>query len=267
MKATENSNKPEDPLQLEMNNFLVKIAATESEKNAAKRLRFEVFNQEMNEGLSISWDTGLDEDQYDEHADHLLVIDSKNNRVVGTYRMLIKSRVIKNGGFYSEEEFDLSNLKRLPVELLEMGRSCVHKDYRSGQVLNLLWSGIAKYLKLNNAKFLFGCASLHTHDVDEVSEIYTYLKSKFYADEKYRVYPVQKCSVAGLKDDVDISDPRLIKKKIPALLKGYLRMGAQICGEPAFDGEFGTTDFFILLPTDKLTRRYHERYINERDND
>jgi len=248
------------PLNLEFNNFLVKIAENEEEKTAAQRLRFEVFNLEMNEGLSSSWETGLDRDQYDEHADHLIVIDKNNNKVVGTYRMLIKSRVIGNGGFYSEGEFDLANLKKLPVEILEMGRSCVHKDYRTNGVINLLWAGIAKYLELTQVKYMFGCGSLHTHNVDEVSQVYTYLKSKYYADEKYRVYPLDKFSVKGLKDNVNISDTRGILKKLPPLLKGYFRLGAVICGEPALDTEFGTTDFFILLPTDRITKRYQNHY-------
>lgn len=247
-------------LNLEYNNFLVKIAETVEEKNAALRLRFEVFNLEMNEGLSTSWETGLDQDQFDEHADHLIVIDKNNAQVVGTYRMLIKSRTISNGGFYSESEFDLTNLKKLPVEILEMGRSCVHKDYRSSGVINYLWAGSFKYIELIKAKYLFGCGSLHTHDAQEVSEIYTYLKSKYYADEKYRVYPVQKCIVPGLRDDVDICDTREIVKKLPPLLKGYFRLGAVICGEPALDSDFGTTDFFILLPTDKITKRYQNHY-------
>jgi len=257
----ENSpNEKISPMELEFDNFLVKIAGSEKEKTAALRLRFEVFNLEMNEGLGTSWETGLDQDQYDEHADHLIVIDKNSDKVVGTYRLLTKSKVIGNGGFYSEGEFELNNLKKLPDELLEMGRSCVHKDYRASGVINLLWAGIAKYMKLTNAKYIFGCPSLHTHDIDEVSQIYTYLKSKYYADEKFRVYPVEKCMVPGLRDDMPLDNYREITRKIPPLIKGYFRAGALICGEPALDTEFKTTDFLLLLPTDKLTRRYQQHY-------
>lgn len=248
------------PLEMEFDNFLVKVAETRDEVEAALRLRFEVFNIEMKEGLDSSWETGMDQDHYDDHADHLIVIDKNSNRVVGTYRLLIKSRAIGNGGFYSEGEFDLRNLKKLPDEVLEMGRSCVHKDYRSNGVINLLWAGIAKYLKLSNAKYMFGCGSLHTHDVTEVSQIYSYLKSKYYADEKFRVYPVEKCLVPGLRDDMPVDDSREITRKIPPLIKGYFRTGALICGEPALDAEFGTTDLLILLPTDQITKRYQEHF-------
>jgi len=261
MAPEKNSIDATVPVNLEFNNFLVKIAENEQEKTAALRLRFEVFNLEMNEGLSSSWNTGLDQDQYDEHADHLIVIDKNNDKLVGTYRMLIKSRAVGNGGFYSEGEFDLTNLKNLPVEILEMGRSCVHKDYRSSGVINYLWAGIAKYVEATNAKYIFGCGSLHTHDVTEVNQIFSYLKSKYYAGDKFRVYPHEKCIVPGLKDDVPINDLRAIKKKIPPLIKGYFRLGAFICGEPALDSEFGTTDFFILLQTDQITKRYLNHYL------
>ncbi len=249
-----------DILDLEFGNFSVKLAENEKEVKAAQQLRFEVFNREMNEGLNSSWETGLDQDRYDEHADHLLVIDKNIDRVVGTYRMLKKSVANSNGGFYSEGEFDLANLKRLPVEILEMGRSCVHKDYRSNGVINFLWAGIAKYLEISKAKYLFGCGSLHTHNSDEISEIYSYLKSRYFSDEKYRVYPLPKCAVPGLRDDIVVEDSRSIMKKIPPLLKGYFRSGALVCGDPALDTEFGTTDFFILLPTDQITKRYQNHY-------
>jgi len=260
MESAKMSNVSKIRFSIESDEFQVKIAETAEEVKGAQRLRFEVFNLEMNEGLSSSWETGLDQDQYDEHADHLIAIAKANNKIVGTYRMLRKSVANQNGGFYSEGEFDLSNLKKLPVEILEMGRSCVHKDYRSGAVIHLLWAGIAKYLKMADAKYLFGCGSLHTHDVAEVSQIYSYLKSKYFAPEQFRVYPVEKCIVPGLRDDLPQDQCRDVLKKIPPLLKGYIRVGAVICGEPALDAEFGTTDFFILLSTDQISDRYQNHY-------
>ena len=262
MAHAENPNSRHIRLKMEVNGFLVKIAETKQEIRAAQRLRFEVFNLEMNEGLSSSWESGLDQDQYDEHADHLIVVNRKSDEVVGTYRILTKSTVISNGGFYSEGEFDLTNLKKLPEEILEVGRSCVHKDYRSSGVINLLWAGVIRFMQLSKAKYAFGCGSLHTHNVDEVSEIYSYLKSKYFSDERYRVYPRQKCIVPGLKDNLPLNDSRKILKKLPPLLKGYFRLGASICGEPALDAEFGTTDFFVFLPTDKMTQRYQRHFKN-----
>lgn len=261
MPIQDQSIQAPSALRLEFDNFLVKIVETAEELEAALRLRFEVFNLEMNEGLAASWETGLDQDRYDAHADHLIVIDKRNqNRVVGTYRMLTKSRVIGNGGFYSEGEFDLTNLKKLPEEILEMGRSCVHRDYRASGVINLLWAGIAKFLEIIEAKYLFGCGSLHTHDVQEISEIFSYLKANHMAAEQFRVYPVDKCVVPGLRDDLPVGDRREVMKKLPPLLKGYFRIGASICGAPALDAEFGTTDFCILLPTAQINSRYQRHY-------
>ncbi len=248
------------PFKLDINNFQIKIAETEEEIRSALRLRFEVFNIEMNEGLASSWETGLDQDQYDTHADHLLVIDKSKNMIVGTYRMIRKSSIITNGGFYSEGEFDLKNLKNLPEEIVELGRSCVHKDYRSTGTINLLWVGISKYIDVTNAHYLIGCGSLHTHDVDEISEIYSYLKTNYLSEDRFRVFPVEKCIVHGLRDNAPVEDARALMKKIPPLLKGYFRAGAVICGEPALDSDFGTTDFLILLTPEKITRRYQQHY-------
>ena len=248
------------PFSLKINNFLVKIADSREEILAALKLRFEVFNVELNEGLQSSWDTGFDHDQFDKHADHLIVIEQTNNKVVGTYRMLLKSNVISNGGFYSEGEFDLSNIKNLPEQCLEMGRSCVSQEYRSSAVINLLWSGIIKYIEVTNTKYLFGCGSLHTHNVNEISEIYSYLEPKYLAEEKFRVAPHDNLKVKGLRNNISNIDFRQVCKKIPPLLKGYLRAGANICGEPAIDAEFGTTDFLIFLDTEKLTERYKKHY-------
>lgn len=248
------------PFVFDINNFQIKIAETEEEVQAALKLRFEVFNIEMNEGLASSWETGIDQDQYDAHADHLIVIDKQKDMTVGTYRMIRKSKVITNGGFYSEGEFNLDNLKILPEEIVELGRSCVHKDYRSTGVINLLWVGISKYVNVTKAKYLIGCGSLHTHDVNEVSEIYSYLKSKYFSEDRFRVFPVEKCVVPGLRDNAPVDDPRALMKKVPPLLKGYFRAGAVICGEPALDSEFGTTDFLILLTPDKITQRYQQHY-------
>jgi len=248
------------PFSLDVNNFQIKIAETEEEILAALRLRFEVFNIEMNEGLASSWDTGLDQDKYDVHADHLIVIDKQTQAIVGTYRLIRKSRVISNGGFYSEGEFNLDRLKKLPDEILELGRSCVHKDYRSNGVINLLWLGIAKYVEVTDSRYLIGCGSLHTHNVNEISEIYSYLKVNYFSDDRFRVYPVEKCMVNGLRDNVTVDDSRSLMKKMPPLLKGYFRAGAVICGEPALDSEFGTTDFLILLTTENITKRYSQHY-------
>lgn len=165
----------------------VKRATTLPELDAAMELRFAVFNLELQEGLRASYERGYDTDAYDAYCDHLIVKDVALDQVVGTYRLLRHSRAARNIGFYSENEFDLSNLKRLLGELLELGRSCIAHTHRSLATINLLWSAIAQYAAAHGVSHMFGCASLHVAAVDQVQAIYSYLRQRHFAPEKYRV--------------------------------------------------------------------------------
>jgi L-ornithine Nalpha-acyltransferase len=167
--------------------FAAKIALTELEAGAAMRLRFEAFNKELREGLQESYLTGMDRDRYDEHCTHLIVYDMSNGMVVGTYRLMSGSVAQRTVGYYSETEFDLSGIKRIPGEKLELGRSRVHRDYRNSAVLGLLWKGIAAYVEKHRVIHLFGCASLHTYDPAEVSMVYGYLNLFHRAEVHYNV--------------------------------------------------------------------------------
>src|SRR5262249_62067011 len=138
-----------------------RTAADLTELDAAMRLRFEVFNLELQEGLVSSYDRGYDTDAYDAYCDHLIVKDLSSDEVVGTYRLLRGSQAKRHIGFYSENEFDLSNLKRLGGEMLELEHSCIAATHRSFRTLNLLWGAISEYAVENNLSHLFGCASLH----------------------------------------------------------------------------------------------------------
>ncbi len=240
--------------------FAAKIAATEIETQSAMRLRFEVFNKELREGLQESYLTGIDRDKYDEHCTHLIVCDRSSGMVVGTYRLMFGSVAQRTVGYYSETEFDLSAIKRLPGEKLELGRSCVHKDYRNSAVLGLLWKGIAAFVEKNRVIHLFGCASLHTHDPVEVGMIYEYLNLFHRAEAHYNVPPLNRLD--GLCT-LPLFEKEMVFSLLPPLMKGYLRLGAQICGEPSYDPVFGTTDFFILLDTQKLLGRYRRKFFSE----
>src|SRR5262249_819196 len=146
----------------------VKLASTLTELDAAMRLRFEVFNLELQEGLVSSYDRGYDTDAYDAYCDHLIVKDTISGEVVGTYRLLRGSQGERQMGFYSENEFELRDLKGLRGEMLELGRSCIAVTHRSFATLNLLWSAIANYAVERNLSYLFGCASLHVSEASEV---------------------------------------------------------------------------------------------------
>ncbi|MBF0557828.1 MAG: GNAT family N-acetyltransferase [Nitrospirae bacterium] len=240
--------------------FVVKLAEYLEELENALRLRFDVFNTELNEGLKSSYLTGLDRDSYDDYCDHLIVIDTRINKVVGTYRLMLGYVAENNIGFYSEGEFDIASVKTIRGEKLELGRSCVHRDYRNAGVINLLWAGIARYMEIYNVRHLFGCASLHTSDPAEVGMVYSYMNTFHRAGEEFTVSPLRKCGKIGV---TEIADQKTAFGKLPPLIKGYLRLGALICGEPAYDDVFGTTDLFLLLDTDKLISRYKRRFFQE----
>ena len=242
-----------------MADFEVKIATEPSEIEQAQRLRFQVFNLELNKGLKSSYAHGLDVDEFDPYCDHLLVRDLKSGDVVGTYRLMRGCQARQHIGFYSEKEFDLSLIKSLDGELMELGRSCARKDFRDRALIPLMWDAIAEQVKKHQVRYLFGCGSLYTTEVGEVSTMFSMLKNKYYAPDTYRVLPVDACEFTGLSDDVSISDEHALFQKLPSLIKGYLRIGALVCGPPALDAEFGTADFFLLLDFGTLKEAYLKR--------
>jgi putative hemolysin len=248
------------------NAYEVKFATTFAEIDAAMRLRFEVFNLELNEGLRSSYEKGYDSDAYDAWCDHLIVKDRSLNKVVGAYRLLRQSNARRGLGFYSENEFDLGNLRNLPGESLELGRSCVARDHRSFSVINLLWVAITQYAIENRIRRLFGCCSLHCATVEEAQPIYDYLRARHFSPEPLRVYPHEAYRIAvrdgtgEMIEKPENNDEQKVWRRLPPLLKGYLRAGAVICGAPAFDPEFGTADVFALLDMEKFTAPYKQRY-------
>jgi putative hemolysin len=244
-----------------MAGFEFKITTDQGEIQEAQRLRFEVFNLEMKKGLQSSYQLGLDIDEYDPLCDHLIVRDLKNHQVVGTYRLLLGSQARKHFGFYSEKEFNLERVKKLEGELLEMGRTCARKEYRDKAMLLHMWDAIADYVKTHQVRYLFGCASLYTTDPREVSESFALLKEKHYAPEELRVQPMPGKAFPDLDEEVELGDDqRSLFLRLPSLIKGYLRVGAVLCGPPALDLEFGSTDFFLLLDVNRMSREYLRRY-------
>jgi putative hemolysin len=242
-----------------MADFEITITTEPSEVRDAQRLRFQVFNLEMNKGLKASYETGLDVDEFDPYCEHLIVRDRKSNEVVGTYRLLLGSQARKGIGFYSEREFDLGKIKKLDGELLELGRTCARKDFRDRALIPLMWEAIARHIKNRQVRFLFGCGSLYTTDSKEVSEVFSMLKRNYYGPEAYRVFPVARCQFEGLEEDAKIDDEQALFVKLPSLIKGYLRIGARVCGPPAVDEEFGTADFFMLLDLSTMSSDYLRR--------
>ena len=228
------------------------MASTPEELREVQRLRYKVFIETM--GLSsLVREDGLDSDEFDEHCDHLIVRDANTLKVVGTYRLLSASRARKIGRVYSEGEFDLGRLNNLRGRMVEAGRACIHPDYRGGSVIMLLWSGLAEYMRRENCDYLAGCASISLADGGHNAvAVFQSLIGQHLAPSEYRVtphlpFPFSKLEAAQ-------------KPQVPPLLKGYLRSGAWICGEPAWDPDFESADLFLLLPLANLDGRYARHY-------
>ncbi len=242
-------------LQQEKKQFSVSLARTEGEVREAQRLRYKVFAEEMG-ALMPGREERLDQDMYDPYCDHLLVRDADTNEVVGTYRILAPEQARDAGGYYSEGEFDLSRLANLRDRMVEVGRSCVHADYRSGGVITLLWAGMAQYMLKNKYDYLIGCASISMADGGHnAASIYHKVKQDSMSPLEWRAFP--RCALP--LDALDNQTPAMV----PPLVKGYLRLGAYVCGDPAWDPDFNTADLLVLLPMARINTRYVKHFLGK----
>jgi putative hemolysin len=236
--------------------YRLRLAVTEDDLVAAQRLRYEVFNVEMHEGLASSVATGRDEDEFDAVCDHLLVEDTMGGGAVGTYRLQTGKRAAESGlGYYSAREFDFGPFERARGQLIELGRACVGAEHRNPAVLGLLWRGIAQYAHGTGARFLTGCSSLTSQDEDEGLAVYQELAAKYLVEEHWRTLPQPEWRCRpGVGDGVR-------QVKIPRLMGTYLMLGAKICGEPAIDRSFGTIDFLTWMDLEGSAARTLRRYL------
>ncbi|KMS67377.1 hypothetical protein ACH49_28505 [Streptomyces leeuwenhoekii] len=234
--------------------YTVTLARDEEDVRAAQRLRHDVFAGEMGALLSTP-EPGHDIDPFDAYCDHLLVRDTATGRVVGTYRLLPPDRAEIAGRLYAEGEFDLTALRPLRAGLVEVGRSCVHPDHRDGTVIGLIWAGIARYLTDRGHEWLAGCCSLPLADGGALaSATWHRIRTGHLAPDEYRVRPLLPWH------------PRAVRPATPAglppLLRGYLRLGAWVCGEPAHDPGFGVADLYVLLPMSRVHPRYLRHFLS-----
>ena len=233
--------------------FHVSLAQSKAEVQEAQRLRYKVFVEEFGARLHTSLPEH-DVDFYDAHCDHLIVRDQTSGRVIGTYRILSPEAAVRVGGYYSENEFCLTRLQHLRASMVEIGRSCVHQDYRSGGVIAMLWSGLADYMLKSGHDYLIGCASISMNDGGHnAANLYRELETKHLAPIEYRVFPLHGLPVERLANGQKIH--------VPPLLKGYLRAGAWICGEPAWDPDFNSADLLVMLPIARLKQRYARHFL------
>jgi putative hemolysin len=233
--------------------YHVSLAVDDSEIREAQRLRHKVFAEEMGARLS-SVLPGHDIDLYDPYCDHLLVRDLNGGDVVGTYRILPPDAARRVGSYYAEQEFDLTRLHFLRPRMAELGRSCVHPAHRSGAVIARLWMGLANYMTRYGYEYIVGCASIGmAAGGHAAARVHRQLAERHLAPIEWRATPRYRLPVESL-DDGRIA-------ALPPLIKGYTRLGAMVCGEPAWDPDFNTADLLMLLPMAQLNRNYARRLI------
>jgi len=238
--------------------YCVRFARTREELDAALKLRFEVFNLELGEGLQASFLTGRDMDEFDEQCHHLIVVDTENqDRVVGTYRMQTSDMARSGSGFYSNVEFELS---KLPPEVLsdsiELGRACVARDHRNTAVLFLLWRGLAAYLMHNRKRYLFGCCSLTSQDPLDGLRVMRLLERNGQLDPSFNVTTQPGFECVGEDDAVVDREVRL-----PKLFQIYMRYGARVCSRPALDRQFKTIDFLVLFDVKAINEQTRKLFF------
>ena len=233
--------------------YLARFAFGETDIGAALRLRFEVFNLELNEGLESAYESGHDSDEFDAICDHLIVEYLPSRQVVGTYRLQTGVAAGSNLGYYSEREFDFSRYEAIRPELVELGRACIDRDHRSTDVLYLLWRGIAGYALRHRARYLIGCSSLTSQEPAHGTAVYVRLRH-WQVDEPLQTTP-QRNFAMPLLAFPDFGDT------VPKLLRTYLAIGAKICGPPAIDREFKTIDFLTLLDLELLHPTIRARFL------
>lgn len=241
--------------------FTVGWARHLDEVREAQRLRHEVFAGEMGARLPQKI-AGHDIDLFDDYCEHLLVRENTTQQVIGTYRVLTPAQAMRVGGFYSDTEFDLTRLRFLREQMVELGRSCVHRDHRHGGVIMALWSALADFMARNRLDTMIGCASIPMHHEaghgmvgggHAAASIWRQVSEKHLASIEYHVRPRLPLPVDQLDGSLSIEPP--------ALIKGYLRLGAKVLGPPAWDPDFNAADLPMMMRLADLPSRYRKHFL------
>lgn len=245
------------PLKTERAGLLVSWARHTDEVRQAQRLRYRVFVDEMGARLTTPL-AGHDIDLFDNYCEHLLVRDEATKEVIGTYRVLTPAQAQRVGSTYSDTEFDLTRLRSLRERMVELGRSCVHPEHRHGGVIMALWGALAEFMTRNQLDTMIGCASipmLHNGMVsgDVAASIWQQLKTTHLAPIDFHVRPRLPLPVEQLDSTLAVEPP--------ALIKGYLRLGAKVLGAPAWDPDFNTADLPMLMRIHDLPARYRKHFL------
>ncbi len=241
--------------KVQSNQYTIKFASTDAEVEAAMKLRYKVFNEELSR--DFDFDAGIDKDQFDDQCHHLIVVENKSEKIIGTYRMQSFEQASQGNGFTSAVRFKLDNL---PAEVLEnaveVGRACISKEHRSGRVLFLLWKGFAGYLEHFNKRYLFGYAALDTNNMKVAQNTLDYLKKEghihpdFYIEPKEGYIPEK----SQFKEDTE-------EYEIPPLFKNYLDVGSKVIAGPSYDKKLDLIHFMILLDVEAISDRTRKMFF------
>lgn len=257
-----------DAHRLNIEKIEVRLAVNEEEIRAAQHLRYRVFYEEY---AATPTDQMARErrdfDSYDDVADHLIVVDSSisdpQQRIVGTYRLLRREAAEKHGAFYTSAEFDIAPVLKSKMQVLELGRSCVLAEYRTRPVLQLLWQGITDYMLDHNIGMMFGCASLYGTDIAAMSQQLAYLYHYHLAPEELRARALENRHIEMNLHTRESIDAKAAFSALPALIKGYLRLGAYVGDGAVIDHQFNTVDVCIILPMKEVAERYRKFYARK----
>ena len=256
------------PVAVESGSLMVRLAESPAEIVASQHLRYEVFCEEMSAKPSLEMQrTRREFDSYDEFCDHLLVFDRDRGTgaagVIGTYRLMRREGASRRGQFYTSGEYDIRPLLDLPGAILELGRSCVHRDYRTRAIMQVLWRGIAEYVGFHDIELMFGCGSLPGTDPQELAKPLSYLYHYHLAPPALRPRALPERYSAMNILPADSIDAVAALKTLPPLVKGYLRLGGFVGDGAVVDPEFGTTDVCVVVKTDLVTEKYYRHYTRE----
>ncbi|NPC54454.1 GNAT family N-acetyltransferase [Caenimonas soli] len=250
-------HRPDQVVAAPGRGILVSWAQHQDEVRQAQRLRHQVFAGEMGARLD-TWLPGHDIDLFDDYCEHLLVRDEASQEVIGTYRVLTPAQALRVGSTYSDTEFDLTRLRSLRERMVELGRSCVHPAHRHGGVILALWGALAEFMTRNQLDTMIGCASipmLHNGIASghAAASIWNQVKQTHLAPIEYQVRPRLPLPVEELDGTLEVEPP--------ALIKGYLRLGAKVLGPPAWDPDFNSADLPMLMRIQDLPPRYRKHFL------
>ena len=247
-----NNYRPNIKLNFTNSKYQLKTADSVEELLSCFRLRYKSFLAEQ--GNLIQY---YDYDEFDFGYDHMIIKDLSTDKVIGTYRL---ANSLHHQTFYSSNEFDISELLAKDGVKLELGRACIEKEFRTGSVLDMLWKGIAAYTKAIDAKYLFGCTSLHTEDSQQVSKMYHYLLEQGHIENNLNVSTQEKYKMQLTRvHDIQMAE---IQDIYPSLLKSYIKAGAKLLATPAHDKEFQCVDFLTLFKPEEASDFFKKRYFN-----